>query len=123
MQHLALWKPSANKALSRLEHLPLAAGSDSSGGGGGVRINEIMPSNKNSVTDSRGGTPAWVELYNGGGSALNLGGGYTLSEQGDGGDGWAFPSGTTLSPGEYLLIFLSNRNSSGEGSSCPHLLG
>ena len=75
-----------------------------------------MSSNKNTIKDSQGDTPAWVELYNGGGSAVNLGGGYSLSEQGDGGSGWAFPAGTTLSPGQYLIVFLSKRNSSGGGA-------
>lgn len=94
------------------------ASQSASSGGGGLVINEIMSSNKNSIKDSQGGTPAWVELYNGGGAAVSLGGGgYSLSEQGDGGNGWAFPAGTTLSPGQYLLVFLSKRNSSGGGGA------
>ena len=38
----------------------------------GLRISEIMPSNKSSVTDETGGYPDWIEIWNSSNHEINL---------------------------------------------------
>lgn len=45
----------------------------------------------------------WVELHNNGTTAVPLGG-WTLSDNPAEPDKWTFPAGTTIAPGEFLLI-------------------
>jgi hypothetical protein len=59
-----------------------------------VVINEV---------ESDGGTPAdWIELYNAGSAPAELGG-FIVRDNTDTG-GYAIPAGTTLEPGDYLVL-------------------
>ena len=76
-----------------------AGGARDSGAAGRVVINEVRASGDD-----------WIELYNPGATTVDLAGlGVTDSETADGttarvADKVVFPPGTTLGPGEYLLV-------------------
>ena len=75
---------------------------------GGVRLNEVMPVNRETLADADGDYSDWIELTNGGTAPVDLEG-YALSDV-DGKPGrWRFPS-VTLAPGEYLVVFASGKN-------------
>jgi len=77
---------------------------------GPVVINEFVISNDNSLADEDGDNPDWVELYNTGTSSVNLSG-YKLTDKKNAADAeWAFPDGTTISSGQFLVVFASNKN-------------
>ncbi|MCK4304639.1 MAG: lamin tail domain-containing protein, partial [Candidatus Eisenbacteria sp.] len=63
-----------------------------------VCINEFL------TTSAFGGIDDWVELYNRGISTVDIGG-WLLSDERDENTKWAFPVGTLLGPGEYLVIY------------------
>ena len=74
---------------------------------GSLVINEFMASNVSAVEDTSSGTVQyddWVELYNGGALAINLGG-YHLSDNENILDKWTFPD-VTINPDGYLAIWL-----------------
>lgn len=73
-----------------------------------VVINEILTSNTSVNTDEDGTYQDWVELYNSGGSAVNLNG-YGLSDDPAIPLKWVFPA-VTMAPGSYLLIYCSDKN-------------
>lgn len=72
------------------------------------RINEVMSSNGDIITDSDGDTPDWIELYNAGTAAVNVNG-YGLSDKNDLPFQWVFPD-LQIRPGEYLLVFASGKD-------------
>lgn len=73
-----------------------------------LKINELMSSNVGTVEDEDGDTPDWIEIFNYGNSAVNLGD-YFLSD--DAGEllKWQFPA-LTLAPNEPLLVFASDKD-------------
>lgn len=71
-----------------------------------VRINEVLPSNKLAVRAADGGTYDYVELYNTTGTSFDLTGCY-LSDSMTGKYAWRFPDGTSIGPGEYMIVFCS----------------
>lgn len=73
-----------------------------------IVINEIMSDNENSILDSSGDTPDWIELYNRGTSIINLEG-YYLSDDKDDLQKWTFPA-VTIAPNSFLLIFASGKD-------------
>ena len=73
----------------------------------GLRISEIMASNRTSVTDETGGYPDWIELWNDSENEINLKG-VGLSDDGTSVK-FLFPA-VTLLPGGKVLIFCDNRN-------------
>lgn len=72
-----------------------------------VRINEIAASSTAAGYD-------WIELYNAGGAEVDLSG-YGLSDNAGRPRKWQFPQGTILQPGEYLGVFCSGMDSTGNG--------
>ncbi|HBS85350.1 MAG: hypothetical protein A2W91_16210 [Bacteroidetes bacterium GWF2_38_335] len=68
-----------------------------------VVINEIMASNKNTVTDANGEYDDWIELYNNSSSAVSLSGWY-LSDDPDITNKWLFPN-VSIGSGEYLIVW------------------
>ena len=66
---------------------------------GDVQINEIMATSDEEQSD-------WLELYNGSSQAVDLSD-YGLSDHPDKPRKWQFPTGTTLQPGEYRVVYLS----------------
>jgi hypothetical protein len=69
---------------------------------GNVRLNEFMAFNLTSVSNA-GTFPDWVELYNAGTSAANIGG-WSLTDSDDS-DKFVFPAGTTIPAGGYLVVW------------------
>jgi hypothetical protein len=67
-------------------------------------LSELQPDNVSTIADNAGEFDPWLELYNSGGEMLSLDGfflanNYTNLTQ------WAFPSGTTIAPGQFLLVW------------------
>ena len=75
---------------------------------GQLKINEILTSNVNGILDEDYAFSDWIELYNSGGTAINLNG-YALSDDLSLPGKWTFP-GITIVPSQYLLIFASDKD-------------
>jgi len=71
-------------------------------------INEIMSVNTTTIQDRDGDYPDWIEIYNPGDSEVDLTG-YGLSDNPSEPLKWVFPK-TTIQPGEFKLIFASDKN-------------
>ena len=70
-------------------------------------VSEVVTSNKRSLVDETLGTPDWIELYNSGSVALDLSG-YGVSDNLRKLHKFVIPEGTTLGPGEYLVLYATN---------------
>ncbi len=80
-------------------------------------INEVMPTNSplSRLTDSAGDYDPWVELYNAGSTAIDLGAsGFFLGRNETSLTEWAFPSGTVITHGQRLLVWADGEP--GEGT-------
>jgi hypothetical protein len=73
-----------------------------------VSLNEIMASNNTTLADDDGDYEDWVEIYNHGNDPVNLHN-FGLTDDYDNPFRWIFPD-TTLYPGDYLLIWASNKD-------------
>jgi hypothetical protein len=73
-------------------------------GAGDVVINEFLADNDSLVADPNGQYEDWIELYNRGTETADLGG-WFLSDTLGHLTQWSFPAGTTLAPGEYLIVW------------------
>jgi gliding motility-associated-like protein len=73
-----------------------------------VVINEYSCSNINGPTDAFGENEDWVELYNTGSTTVDLSG-YYLSDNDNNLTKWQIPSGVTIAPNGYKMIFCSGR--------------
>lgn len=73
-----------------------------------VVINEMMSNNQSAYTDEDGDYSDWLELYNMGGTPVNLNG-FGLSDNPDSLLRWQFPN-YTLNPGAFLLIWCSGKD-------------
>jgi len=78
------------------------------GRAGDVRINEFLASNHGGLRDEDGDTPDWLELYNGGTTAVDLGGWY-LTDKATQLTKWGFPS-FVLPPNSYFVVFASGKD-------------
>ncbi|HUT29502.1 MAG TPA: lamin tail domain-containing protein, partial [Sedimentisphaerales bacterium] len=80
-----------------------------------VVINEFMASNDTTLEDpdDAGDFPDWIELYNGGPLAIDLGGMY-LTDNLDSPTKWEIPGGVTIGPGEYLIFYADDEESQGD---------
>ena len=77
-------------------------------------INEVMSSNSSTISDEDGDTEDWIEIYYMGNEPLNLEG-FGLSDDYDLPFRWVFPD-ITIQPGQFLLIWASNKNRGVAGS-------
>ena len=81
-----------------------------------VFINEVMASNEGDLMDEMGEYEDWIELYNAGGEAVNLGGLY-LADTFPVRDPWVFPVNqpevTTVLPDSFLVVFADNDQEQG----------
>jgi hypothetical protein len=74
-----------------------------------VIISEYSASNLRDFEDDFGGHEDWIELYNSGNTAVNLGGWY-LSDKENKPKKWQIPQGWSIEAGGYLLIWASGRD-------------
>lgn len=96
---------SAAFSPARAEHEFYSLSSTTSGLiAGSVAINEFMALNDSYETDENGEYEDWVELKNLTNSAIDLGGAF-LSDNFSNPTKFTFPSGTTIQPNGYLIIF------------------
>jgi hypothetical protein len=70
-------------------------------------ITEFMAENNRALVDGDGNSSDWIELYNAGDQSLDLAGWHLTDDDADL-DKWTFP-GTTLDPGEFLVVFASGQ--------------
>ena len=81
----------------------------SSGGSGSLVINEVCSTNKDAWKAADGSSPDWIELFNAGDSAADLGG-IGLSDGDKNRFKFTFPAGTKLGAGEYLIVCCDDRD-------------
>ena len=79
----------------------------------GVKINEIMSSNANTIHDENDDSSDWIELFNAGQSEVDLSG-FGLSDNETKPFKWIFPA-IKLQPGAFLLIWASGKDRAVEG--------
>ena len=77
-------------------------------------INEVLPNNVSGAADRFGEREPWIELINAGTTTLDLSG-YYLSASFGTLTQWQFPSGTTLGPEQFLVVWADNE----PGESIP----
>ena len=70
-------------------------------------INELMADNDVTIAGPDMNYPDWIELYNAGNESLTISMMYLTDDLSDPMK-WQFPNGTTINPGEYLLIWADN---------------
>ncbi|MCE5189519.1 MAG: lamin tail domain-containing protein [Eubacteriales bacterium] len=92
------------------------SGKTSAVSGGLLVVNEVVSSNKRSLADESLGTPDWIELYNAGEAALDLSG-YGVSDNLRDLHKFVFPDGTSIGPGEYLLLYATTTEEGSAGSA------
>ena len=73
-----------------------------------IVINEYSTNETQTLTDKDGDFVSWVELYNKGKQNVDLSG-YFLSDDENEPEKWAFPSGSKIKKGGYLLVYLSGK--------------
>jgi hypothetical protein len=70
-------------------------------------LSEVQPENVTGQKDNAGDNDPWIEIYNGGDSALSLDG-FHLANNYSSLSQWAFPAGTSIGAGEFLLVWADN---------------
>src|SRR5689334_2452879 len=83
--------------------LPILARAQSS-----VIISEFLAHNTSGIVDEDGDFSDWIEIYNSGATAVNLGGWYLTDDPADL-TKWAFPS-TNIAAKGFLVVFASGKN-------------
>ena len=77
-------------------------------GGTGLYINELMADNSTTITDNGGSFSDWIEIYNAGEDAINLGGMYVTDDLSNPAL-WQIPSdkpdSTTIKPKGFLILW------------------
>ncbi len=80
----------------------------------GVRINEYVTRCRTSLYDAAGDYGDWLELYNTTDHTVDLSG-WTVTDADNPDARWAFPAGTQLPAGGYLLVFCDGKNTVTDG--------
>lgn len=75
-----------------------------------IVLNEIQASNNTTIADDDGDYEDWIELYNTSGNETVDLSGYGLSDDYERPFRWVFPEGTSIDPGEHLLIWASGKD-------------
>ncbi|MCD8482465.1 MAG: lamin tail domain-containing protein [Verrucomicrobia bacterium] len=70
-----------------------------------------MASNGSTIADGDGDFEDWIELYNFGNSVVSLAG-WGLSDSNSNPFKWVFSTGTSIAPGQYLIIWASGKDRS-----------
>lgn len=76
-------------------------------------LNEVQPNNVNGATDNVGDHDPWIELYNAGTNTVDLTP-FALTHVYSLPTLWPFPPGTTLEPGQFLLVWADAEPSESE---------
>jgi len=79
-----------------------------------VVINELMAANQTTIRDPQGHYDDWIELLNVSDHDVDLSGMY-LTDRKDNPRKWAFPKGTALAPGAYLIIWADEHGNADSG--------
>lgn len=74
-----------------------------------VRITEFMAGNASTIRDDDEVFSDWIEIYNTGAQEADLSGWYLTDNAGNL-TKWRLPTGLTLAPGDYLLVWASGNN-------------
>jgi hypothetical protein len=74
-----------------------------------LRITELMASNDDTLEDYYGDSTDWFEIYNPSATAIDLAGLY-VTDDSDELTKWQFPAGSSIDPGEFQVVFASNRD-------------
>ena len=77
--------------------------------GQGPVINEFMASNDDALVLPDGSSPDWIEIHNPGATSINLTG-WHLTDDPEAPARWTFPTGVTVEPGGFLLVYASGDN-------------
>ncbi len=72
-------------------------------------ISEFVSRNQSGLTDEDGATSDWIELVSQDTAPFDLSG-YHLTDSKTNLKKWAFPDGTVLAPGAYLVVYASGKN-------------
>ena len=79
-------------------------------------INEFLASNDFSVTDENGNYDDWIEIYNAGTEAVDIGGMYVTDDLAEP-TMWQIPStypdSTTIQPGDFLILLADKESEQG----------
>jgi len=81
-------------------------------------INEVLPNNQSGQTDGAGDRDPWLEIHNAGGSAVDLSSHYLTDDFANLAK-WSFPAGTSVGPGQFLVVWADGETSEGSAAS-PH---
>jgi len=79
-------------------------------------LSEVQPQNAGTLTDNAGDNDPWLEIYNGGASALSLDGWFLADNYSDLAQ-WTFPADTTINPGQYLLVWADGEPGESTGAN------
>ena len=128
-QNAATWvryyiEATANNASKSIAFAPVGADHDvyvyqvqtNGSAVGDIVINEFMASNTSTVKDEFSQNDDWIELYNKGTQAINIGG-YNITDSPTNLTKWAFPTNTTIPAGGYLIVWAdedSSQNTAGK---------
>ena len=74
-----------------------------------VVISEFLAVNTAGLADEDGERSDWIELYNPGAEPVDLAG-WSLTDNPESAAKWTVPSGVTIVPGEYRIIFASGKD-------------
>ncbi|MDH4241834.1 MAG: lamin tail domain-containing protein, partial [Phycisphaerae bacterium] len=92
-----------------------------------IVINEFMASNAsrppfdpNELLDGNGDSSDWIEIYNPTDTTINLNGWYLTDNKNDL-KKWRFPDGLQVKPGEFLIIFASEKTFEENPLNYPYL--
>ena len=85
----------------------------------GMILNELMPSNKNTLVDNYGESCDWIELYNNSDEDVNLLN-YMLTDDPSKPEKFVFKD-ITVKAHEYLVVYASGRNETDEENRIVHL--
>ena len=81
-----------------------------------LRINEFMPGNSGSIRDNFGETDDWIELFNAGQEAIDIGGLYITDDLAIP-NLWeipeTYPDSTTIQSGDFLILWADDQSEQG----------
>lgn len=80
-----------------------------------ISLTEYMTANKSKVADNYGDTPNWIELHNDSSEVADLSN-MVLSETSDGANQYTIPSGVTLQPNEYMVVWFDGLGEYSDGN-------